>query len=338
MAVFLPAMAARCRPLDVALADLANRQHGVVARRQLLELGLGSSAVARRLERASLHRVHAGVYAVGHRAVSPRGLWMAAVLACGPGAVLSHRSAGAVWELQATAAAAVDVTAPGPSRRRRPGIVVHRVRTLHPDDVTRREGIPVTTVARTLLDLAALVSRRQLERAFETAERLALLDARALENACRRQPHRRGSRLVRGVLADQREPPPATRSELERDFLELCRAARLPLPSVNGVVAGFEVDALWPRQRLVVEVDSLAFHATRAAFERDRLRDSALQVAGYRVLRVTHRRLRLDPEGVAEAVGALLAPSAGPANWKRPAIVAGRFREERDVARESDDR
>lgn len=168
-----------------------------------------------------------------------------------------------------------------------------------------REGIPVTTVARTLLDLAEVVDMRRLERAFEEAERLRLLDLRVIERTCERNAGRRGLKPLRALLSDA-QPVVDTRSELERRFLTFCRGAQLPPPAVNVIVAGFEVDALWPDRRLVVELDGYAFHRTRAAFERDRARDAALQLAGYRVLRLTARRLGEEPAAVAEAVRRLL--------------------------------
>jgi hypothetical protein len=234
---------------------------------------------------------------------------MAAVLACGPEAMLSHHSAAALWELRPTARSAVDVTAPGRTRHGRPGITFHPVRRLDPVDRARLDGVPVTTVARTLFDLAEVLAPRQLERAFEQAERLRLLDLRAINNLARRSRGRHGLRALSALLAERREPAPATRSELERRFLDLCHTAGLPRPAVNIVVSGLEVDAVWPDQRLVVELDGHAFHHTRAAFERDRLRDATLQLAGYRVLRVTHRRLEREPATVAETVRALLADS-----------------------------
>jgi len=231
---------------------------------------------------------------------------MAAVLACGPDALLSHRSAAALWGLQSSAASRIDVTAPGRRGRGRPGIVLHRVGSLHGSDRARRDGIPVTAVARTLLDLAELVSPNQLGRAFEEAERLRLLDLQSLQAVRDRSPGRRGLRALGGLLVEGREPLEA-RSELERRFVELCREANLPLPALNTAVVGHEVDALWPRQRLIVELDGYAFHRTRAAFERDRARDLDLQLAGYRVLRITSVRLDRERAAVATAVRSLLA-------------------------------
>jgi hypothetical protein len=221
--------------------------------------------------------------------------------------VLSHRSAAALWELRSTARASVDVTALRRTRHKRPGIDVHRVRKLMATDTTRRGGMPVTTVARTLLDLAEVVPQRDLDRAFEEADRIGLLDMRAVEAVCRRNPGRHGLKQLRRITAMHRGEAPHTRSELERCFLELCHDTGLPRPAVNVVVAGFEVDAVWRKERLVVEIDGYAFHRSRSAFERDRVRDAALQLAGYRVLRVTHRRLEAAPTTVAETLRSMLA-------------------------------
>ncbi len=173
-----------------------------------------------------------------------------------------------------------------------------------------RDRIPVTSVARTLLDLAEALSPTQLRRAFEEADRLELIDMRAIEQLLDRSRGRRGLKPLAALLATHRGPAPPIRSELERLFLDLCHRADLPPPTVNAHVEGLEVDALWPEQRLIVELDGYAFHRTRASFESDRTRDATLQLAGYRVLRVTHRRLDAEPAAVAVAVRSLLAQRA----------------------------
>jgi very-short-patch-repair endonuclease len=291
------------------IAALAGRQHGVVAYRQLQALGFGRGAIGRRVSAGRLHRVHFGVYAVGHRVVSLHGRWMAAVLACGDLAVLSHRDAAALHGIRRDARPSVDVSAPR-SRRPREGITLHRPVVLERRDRTRVDGIPVTTLDRTLLDLATVVGRRQLERAYEEADRLQLLDVRAVERQLARAWRRPGSHALRMVV-QQALGWAETRSELERRFLRLCRSASLPRPAVNSVLAGFEVDMAWPPQRLVVELDGFGYHRTRAAFERDRLRDARLQVAGFRVLRITQRRLETEPERVVAELRALLGSGAG---------------------------
>jgi hypothetical protein len=275
----------------------------VVSRRQLLELGIGAGAIKYRVAPGRLHRIHNGVYAVGHTVLGWQGRMMAAVLACGPDTLVSHRCAATVWGLRGVGGGPVHVIAPGRSRR---GIVVHRARQLHDEDRAVRDGMPVTSLARTLLDLAEIGSRRDVERGIEEAERQRLFDLRAVERLLARSRGRRGQRALAAAMSDWLPDAELTRSELERHFLSLCRDAGLPLPAANATVEGHEVDAFWPNRRLVVELDSRAYHHTRAAFERDRVRDATLQIAGHRVLRVTHRRLEQEPAAVAEALRLLL--------------------------------
>lgn len=292
-----------------ALAQLAARQHGVVAYSQLVRLGFGRGAIEHRLAVGRLHRIHRSVYAVGHSIIGTRGCWMAAVLACGPGAVLSHRDAGHLWGVRQSARTEIDVTAYTGRHGNRSGITLHRVRKLHPDDRTQSDGIPVTSVSRTLLDLAGVLNPRQLERALDEAERLRLFDLRAVERLLERSRGRRGVRRLSEVLALRRLPLD-TRLELERRFVEFCRDAGVPAPAVNAVIEGYTVDAVWPAARLVVELDSYAFHHTRKSFETDRARDAALQVAGFRVLRLTHRRLEAEPAEIARELRSLLTAAA----------------------------
>lgn len=234
-----------------------------------------------------------------------RGRWMAAVLACGPGAVLSHRDAAALWDLRPTSAARAEVTAPGRSRHRRADVHIHRPRRLEEKDCTVRDGVPVTTVSRTLLDLAEVVRRREVSRALEQAERLGLFDLAEMNELLERSRGRRGLRPLRRILAGHREKP-VTRSELERRFLDLCDEASLPAPGMNLWIEGFEVDAVWRDAGLIVELDGFEYHRTRTAFERDRERDEQIQLAGFRVIRLTHRRLAEDPGGVAANLRTLL--------------------------------
>lgn len=245
---------------------------------------------------------------------------MAAVLACGEHALLSHRSAAGLWDLAPSSSSLIDVTAPR-SRRRVPRLALHRVRGVDACDRAELDGIPITSVARTLFDLAEVVNLRRLERAFEQAERLRLLDLAAVSRLCEDSPGRRALRPLATLLPQLRSAVPETRSELERRFLDLCRAAGLPEPAVNVVVEGFEVDVLWANERLVVELDGYAYHRTRAAFERDRSRDATLQIAGYRVLRVTHRMLETDPGAVIDTIRSLLDPGQSPAHPGRRRYV-----------------
>ena len=293
-------------PGDRRIGELADRQHRVVAHWQLVELGFGRSAIQHRLKDGSLHPLFRGAYAVGCAKVCQRGRIMAAVLACGPDAVASHHAAAFIHGIRPSSRTRVDVTVPGRSRRSRRGVAVHAVRRLNPDDRAVVDGVPVTSLARTLLDLAEVLQQSELANAVTEAESRRLFDLRAIERVIARNRGRRGIRPLSKVLAGYREPP-VTRSDLERDFLRLCAEAAIPLPQTNLIVAGHRVDALWLDQRLVVELDSRTHHMTTAAFEEDRKRDADLMLAGYRVLRITWRRLRDEPAVVAEMVRRLLA-------------------------------
>lgn len=289
-----------------ALAELVSRQHGVVSLAQLRGLGFGDSWIRRRIAAGYLIRIHRGVYTVGRRDLSRKGRWMAAVLTCGYGALLSHRSAAAHWGLLATAAARIDVSLPSHRAvRGREGVWIHRVRLDQPDR-TLRDAIPITTPMRTLLDLGDVATASRVRQAYEQSLRLGLFDRNKVDALIARSPGRRGLRPLCSLLAEGHDEPSILRSKLERRFLELCRAHALPLPATNAVVEGFEVDAVWPRARLVVELDSYAHHRGREAFEGDRQRDQRLALAGYRVLRFTDRRLRRDPNGVAAALRRML--------------------------------
>jgi len=291
-------------PGDREVAEIAGRQHGVVAFWQLAGIGMGRGAIDHRVRCGRLHRVHKGVYAAGHSNLSREGRWMAAVLACGPGALLSHRSAARLWSILRISPYLTDVTTFRP-RVGHDGVALHRSRRIHAEDRSVKDGIPVTSIARTLLDLAEVVPKRVLARAVEEAERLELFDRRAIDRLIGRSRGRRGLRALTAVLREYR-PPPFTRSEAERRFIELCAQAGLPRPAANLWIGEHEVDMSWPDSRLVVELDAHRTHGTRAAFERDRRRDAALQLAGYRVLRVTDRRLHEEPDEVMRTVGALL--------------------------------
>jgi predicted transcriptional regulator of viral defense system len=288
---------------DEGVAGLAERQHGVVSRSQLTELGLGRGAINRRIQRRRLHVVHPGVYAVGHRRLTVQGRWMAAVLAAGPGAVLSHRDAAALVGLRPSARRLIEVSAP--RRCRRPGIHAH-VACLPPDEVTTHDGIPVTTVARTLLDLAAVLPRQQLKRAMEQAEVLRLADDTSVDALLARYPRRSGTAALREIRRAGLTKT-VTRSEFEERFLALLDAYDLPRPMVNCVVEGLEVDFHWPEQRLIVELDGRAAHHTTTAFERDRARDRALQTAGWRVVRITWRQLHRESARIAADLLRLLS-------------------------------
>jgi very-short-patch-repair endonuclease len=268
-------------------------------------LGLGDRQIEHGLHSGRLHAIHRGVYAVGHKSLPIRGHWIAAVLAAGDGALLSHRSAAALLGLRGDSRARVDVTVAGQARRDHSGVDVHRARNLLPADRAIRDAIPVTALPRTLLDLGAVVNARQLERAFEAAERLRVLDMRALHELAVRSHGHHGLGAFRRLIERHHEIP-ETREELERRLIDLCDEYLLPRPACNVALEGFIVDALWSHARLVAEVDSWEFHRTRAAFERDRARDAALQLAGYTVVRITARRIQHDPGGVASTLRRLL--------------------------------
>jgi very-short-patch-repair endonuclease/predicted transcriptional regulator of viral defense system len=291
---------------DQALARLAHRQHGVVSLRQLDDLGFSRTAVRRRVEVGRLHRLHRGVFAVGHRRLTLRARWLAAVLACGPAAVLSHGAALALWDLRPQPAGAIDVTVVARGRRGLPGVRLHCVRALNPDDRLTREAIPVTTVARTLLDYAEIAPADQLRTALDAADRRELLDTRELEHLLDRSPGRRGAQALTRALTQLTGPAPWTRSEFERQFLALVRAAGLPEPQCNVVVAGVEVDFFWPAARVAVETDGYGFHGGRSQFETDRARDARLAVAGIRTVRLTQRRLHNDRREVEAQLHQLL--------------------------------
>ena len=312
MAGIYHAIGGKRPPLDQVLAELAHRQHGVVARWQLLRMGLPARAIEHRIATGRLHRVHQGVYAVGHTRLTLRGHFMAAVLSCGPGAALSHRSAARLWNLLPDSRPVIDVTVPRRSGRSRGKVRIHQTRALHPDDVTIADGIPVTSLARTLLDLAATEKPDRVELAIEQAEKLKLIDARAIDEALERSPKHRGRRPLLIALTDVVQTVRGTRRELERAFQRLVREARLPRPEVNVEVEGYEVDVVWHQQRVIVELDSREFHLTRSAFESDRERDARLQVARYRVIRITWRRLTNEPDAIVRDLQELLYAPARP--------------------------
>lgn len=295
-------------PRDWALSELAGAQHGVVATWQLLELGYSHDAIRRRIETGRLHRIHRGVYAVGHRRLGPDGIRMAAVLCGGEDALLSHRSAGSLWAIAPYAGSHLDVTVR--HRRKEPEITWHRTRRLHPDDRAELRGIPVTSVARSLLDLAEVVNESRLERALEAAERLQLFNLRKVNELLERSRGRRGVKPLTALLGRQTDQPPETRSDLERDFIAFCDERGIDRPGINVLVEGYEVDGCWPEAKLIVELDSWEFHRPREAFERDRKRDTKLMIAGYRTVRVTSRRMRQDGDELETDIRGLLEAAA----------------------------
>jgi very-short-patch-repair endonuclease len=298
--------------IDEAIRRLAAGQHGVVARRQLLRLGLGTKAIDYRVRTQRLVRVERGVYALGHAELRPEGRILAVVLSCGDSAVLSHRSAAGLWGMRPRSGAFVEVTASGRGgQKERSGVRLHRSADLPPHEVTTASGIPTTTPSRTLLDLAAVVPAHHLRRAVERADQLELFDLREVERVLDTHPSRPGRRALTTLLDDLRaHGATQTRSDLEAAMLQLCLDHRLPRPQVNRYDGTREVDFRWPDHRLVVEVDGWTYHRTRAAFDSDRARDRELLRAGWRVARFTDRQIARDPNAVAHELTALLTPAA----------------------------
>lgn len=284
------------------MIEIARRQHAVVGMADLAEAGLGRHAIAHRTATGWLRPMFRGVYLVGPLEM-PLSRLMGAVLAAGTGAVLSHGSAAVLWSLSSDRRGPIDVTVPGRKIRGRPGIRVHRSQ-LHARDATRKHGIPVTSPARTLLDLAATLPQRDLDRAVEQAQVQRQVSLHSLNEQFERYPGHRGTAALTEAI---RTDPAFTRMELERRMLALIRAARLPAPEVNVMLGIWEVDFHWRDARLVVETDGYAFHSSRAAFERDRRKDQELQANGWRVIRFAWRQITDEPEAVIAALATTLA-------------------------------
>ena len=290
------------------MALLAGGQHGIVCRWQLLALGMSRDQVQDRVAGSQLHQIHRGVYAVGHRKLTLKGVWMGAVLACGPGAGLSHRAALALWDLARSESGLIDVTVPGRTGRRGPrGVRVHRSKLLQEGDVTEVDGIPVTSLAWTVVDHAAIANQRQVRLVLEALDRRRIYIGRELDELLERTPNRKGVKTLRAAIREMTGPAPWLQSVLEETFRELIRASDLPEPEANVLVEGELVDALWRQERVIVELDGFAYHKSRAQFEADRRRDAKLTVAGYRVLRITQQRLHNEPEAVLADLRALLS-------------------------------
>lgn len=276
-------------PSDLQIARIAAGQHGVVSTWQLRDAGLSDQAVLERRRAGRLHRVHRGVYAVGHTAPNSERRWMAAVLALGDDAVLSHRSAAAHWRLLPATDGPVDISVPGRGgRRQRRGIRIHRCQSLQPLHMTRHRGIPVTTPARTIADLRALVSARELRRAVRQAE-------------------------IFGLPIGQESQSDRTRSELEFQFLRLCKRHGLPRPEVNVRMGSLTVDFLWEEAKLIVETDGYRYHRGQAAFEDDHSRDLELRTLGYEVSRLSYRQVVDEP---AKVVRGLRTALRGRGFWR----------------------
>jgi very-short-patch-repair endonuclease len=287
------------------LERLAAAQFGVVTFAQLRELGFSKGAISRSTEARRLLRIHRGVYAVGHRALSAHGRALAAVLACGDGALLSHRSAAWLHGLQSWAPREPEVTVAN-SGHRRARIRLHRTGLLTPADACERERLPTTSLARTMLDIAAEETPRRVRNAVERAERLGLLDLDSIDSQLARRPGVRGAGCLRRELEIYRDPI-FSRARSERLFRALVKRAGLPMPAINTFVAGHEIDAYWEQARFAVEVEGWEAHRTRAAFENDHLRQENLKLAGIDSVRITARRIEREPAKVGQRLAILLA-------------------------------
>ncbi len=276
--------------------ELARNQHGVVSSDQLREVGYTPQAIHYRIRTGRLHPLHRGIYAVGRPHVTDHGRWMAAVIACGDGAVLSHSSAAALWRIGFEESAIAELSLPSLSRRRRPGLRIHRRPSLRPRDVTAEYGIPVTTPIQTLIDMALRLDRAGVERMINEADKYNLTHPPELRAALDERAGERGVARLRHIL--DRRTFRLTKEELERRFLPLTRKAGLPVPLTGQWVNEFEVDFHWPDLGLVVETDGLRYHRTPAEQARDRLRDQAHTAAGLTQLRFTHEQVRYEPDYV----------------------------------------
>lgn len=288
-------------PNSDRLWDLVRRQHGVVSRAQLLALGFGSKAIAHRIAKGRLHVLWRGVYAVGRPRVGQRGQWMAAVLSCRADALLSHRSAAALWGLTTRRSPVVEVVIPHAARRRRPGIRINRRVDLGPEHRREVDGIPVTDVVSTLVDLASSAPEWQVERAINDADRLDLVDLEELRAMVGTLSPRPGMACMRRLLGCDA----LTDSGLERKFLALVRAAGLPLPETQAWVSGYRVDFYWPDLGLVAEADGWRHHRTPGEQATDHRRDQAHTAAALTTLRFAESQIRYAPEEVTRRLKAV---------------------------------
>jgi hypothetical protein len=295
--------------LDLQISALAASQHGPVGHRQLRALGLSHEQIAYRLRVGRLIRHLPEVYLVGHPVTTREGRWMAAVLACGRRAVLSHGDAAALWGLMPAGGAVIHVTTPSRSGRDPDStrVRLHRVGSLRPWECALTEEIPTTTVARTLLDLSPKLRPRAMEDVIAQSVRLGLFDLVAVRRCLHEHPRQHGAPALRALLDDLAGADAADlRSRLEVLLLQVCDDYDLPKPVANATIEGFMVDFAWPRRRLLVEADSYTYHSMPSAFERDRERDQHLMLAGYTVVRFTYKQVTRQPKAVAHRVRRLL--------------------------------
>jgi very-short-patch-repair endonuclease len=300
-------------PVEGRLAALAGRQHGVVARRQLLRLGVTKEEIDGRVRSGALHLIHRGVYAVGHTAITRQGRWMGAVLASGDGAVVSHQTAAGLWGIWGSGAGETHVTVPRKTRSQRS---IHRHFSVLPDDErTVLAGIPTTSAARAVLDLAAAKGEAAAESALREMEYLGIYGPVSLPTLLERYPRHKGTPIVRVALERLADDPGGRiRSDLEELFLPLLDAHQIPRPRLNAWISidddRFQVDCLWPDAKLIGELDGFKSHGTKRAFRKDRRRDRRLGAHGFHVVRITEDQLLAEAEEVAADLKALI--------YKRP--------------------
>jgi very-short-patch-repair endonuclease len=280
--------------LERAIGEIAGRQENLITRDQVLSLGVGRGAIEHRVAIGRWQRLHRCIYLIGSAPPTLSARARAAALALGDGAVVSHRTAAVVWGLLPPANEEPHVTVPARNVGRRDGLRIHRVRRLPEEEVTIRHGIPLTTPARAICDLAATEPLRDVESALAEARIHRLATDRQINAVIQRAPTRPGAPIIRSFL-EAEDDSGYTRSKAERRLRDLIHQANLDRPLFNEPLLGYVVDALWPKQRLIVEVDGYTYHSHRAAFERDRRRDQQLIAAGYRVIRVTWIQLRDRP-------------------------------------------
>jgi very-short-patch-repair endonuclease len=302
----VPAVVSRDLPLvgrgGLGVVEVAALQHGLVTRGQLVALGFSAKAIEHRVRGGLLHRVHRGVFAVGHGSLSEAADHAAALLYAGDDTVISHDSAAAVWGL-ASSPSFVAITMIGRHARGQPNLHVHEVSVLDIRDVRLHQGFPVTAPARTLIDCA---TNPTIDRMLNEARALRLVADKDIHQAIARCPGRTGVAGMRALLEAEADSG-FTRSEAERRLKRLVEEAEIERPIFNQPLLGYKPDALWPRQRVILEVDGYGFHGHRQAFERDRARDARLVAAGYVVIRVTWRQLTQRPSFVAATIARTLA-------------------------------
>jgi predicted transcriptional regulator of viral defense system len=300
------------RGVDAEVGRLAVVQNGVVTREQLDGLGLNDQAIAKRVERGRLHRINGRVYSLTPQAMTERGKFMAAVLACGPDAVLSHRSAAYLWGLVDSWEEPIDVTAPNRRGRSPDGVAAHRDGSLQPIDKATLHGVPCTSVARTILDFAAVAPEWEVRRVVAQAEVLRILDKPKLRSLLKRSQRRRGVARLRLILDSIHPQTKRTRSELERRFLRACARSAVPEPEVNVWLRApdgkrYQADFLWRHGRRIVEADSRRYHDTDSSFVSDRKRQQQLELAGWNVTRCTWEEVEQEPRRLALTIQGLLA-------------------------------